>query len=116
MPSMLITAPILPGKLDAWRRFAAEALGPRRAAYEVAVREGGLTRLRVWHQRGPDGSDTAVVMYDGPAPERFLQRIATAKDEFAEWFRGQGVTCHGIDLNVPPPPPPELVIDLDVER
>ena len=114
MKSLLITVPILPGKLDAWRRFTHEVLVERRAAYEVAIREGGLTRLRVWHQRGPNGADTAVVMYDGPAPERFLQRIMTAKDEFAAWFRDQGVVCHGIDLNAPPPPPPELVVDVNV--
>lgn len=60
---------LVPGKLDAWRRFVAAVLGERREAYESAIREGGLTRLRVWHHRGPAGVDTAVVQYDGSAPE-----------------------------------------------
>ena len=114
MRSLLVTAPIVPGKLDAWRRFAAAVLGERRTAYEAALREGGLTRLRVWHHRGPGGADTAVVQYDGPAPERFLERIMTATDEFAQWFRAQGAECHGFGPSSPPPPPPELVVDVSV--
>ena len=102
------------GKLDAWRRFVAAVLGERREAYETAIREGGLTRLRVWHHRGPAGADTAVVQYDGSAPERFLERIMTATDDFAKWFRAQGAECHGFGPSSPPPPPPELVVDVSV--
>ena len=54
MKSLLITAPILPGKLEVWRRCVREVLGARRGDYHTAIREGGLTRLRVWHQHGPD--------------------------------------------------------------
>ena len=114
MKSLLVTAPIVPGKLDAWRRFVAAVLGERRGAYETAIREGGLTRLRVWHHRGPAGADTAVVQYDGSAPERFLERIMTGTDDFAKWFRAQGAECHGFGPSSPPPPPPELVVDVSV--
>jgi hypothetical protein len=62
------------------------ALVERRRAYESALVEGGLTRLRVWHTRGCDGSDSAIVLYDGPAPERFLPMVMTAQDDFAVWF------------------------------
>ena len=113
MKSLLVTAPIVPGKLEAWRRFVAAVLGERRTAYEAAIREGGLTRLRVWLHRGPEG-DAAVVQYDGAAPERFLERIMTATDEFANWFRAQGAECHGFGPSSPPPPPPELVVDVSV--
>jgi hypothetical protein len=114
MKSLLVTAPIVPGKLDAWRRFAGAVLGERREAYEAAIRKGGLTRLRVWHHRDPGGADLAVVQYDGPAPERFLERIMCATDDFASWFRAQGAECHGFSPSAPPPPPPELVIDVSV--
>jgi len=111
MKSLLITAPILPGKLEVWRRCVGEVLGARRADYQTAIREGGLTRLRVWHQHGPDGSDLAVVLYEGPAPEKFLERIATSKDAFSAWFRDNLVEAHGIDFSAPLPPPPRLAID-----
>lgn len=111
MTSLLITAPILPGKLEVWRRCVREVLGARRDDYHTAIREGGVTRLRVWHQRGPDGSDLAVVLYEGPAPEKFLARVGTSNDPFSTWFRDQLVEAHGLDLSGPPPPPPELAID-----
>jgi len=80
------------------------------------MRQGGLSRLRVWHQRGPDGSDLAVVLYEGHAPERFLQRTATSDDAFSAWFREQLVQAHGFDFSKPMPPPPELAIDEELAR
>lgn len=55
-----------------------------------------------------------MVQYDGPAPERFLERIMTATDDFAAWFRAQGAECQGFGPSSPPPPPPELVVDVSV--
>ena len=115
MKSMLVTAPIVPGKLDHWRRFGDACLVERRRAYERALVEGGLTRLRVWHARGWDGSDSAVVLYDGPTPERFLPRMMTAQDDFAVWFREQSAIVHGVDPSAPLPPTPELAIDVSIE-
>ena len=57
MNSLLITAPILAGKLDTWNRFISTLLKDRRQDYETAIVEGGVKRLRVWHQRGPEGTD-----------------------------------------------------------
>jgi hypothetical protein len=111
MNSMLINVPILPGKLDAWNRVVAALTGERREAYRAAIRDSGLERLRVWHNAGPDGSNTACVLFEGPAPERFLGRVATGSDEFSAWFRAGLGEAHGLDLSVPPPPPPGLRID-----
>lgn len=111
MKSLLITAPILPGKLEAWRRTVDLLLNEKIEAYHDAIREGGLSRLRVWHQPIPGGGDLAVVLYEGPAPERFLGRIATSHDEFSVWFKQGLAEAHGLDFSQPMPPPPELVID-----
>ncbi len=112
MNSLVITAPILSGKLDTWNRFISVMLKDRRHEYEAAIVEGGLNRIRVWHQHGPDGADLAVVLYEGPAPEKFLHRIATSNDDFSGWFREGLAQCHGMDFSVPPPPPPRQVIDV----
>ena len=111
MSSLLVNAPILPGKLDSWKRFVAGLTGERRDAYRAAIRDTGLERLRVWHNKGPDGSNMACVLFEGPAPERFLARIGTGVDDFSAWFRASLAEAHGLDLSVPPPPPPELAID-----
>jgi hypothetical protein len=111
MSSLLVNAPILPGKLDSWKRFVVGLTGERRDAYRAAIRDIGLERLRVWHNKGPDGSNMACVLFEGPAPERFLARIGTGVDDFSAWFRASLAEAHGLDLSVPPPPPPELAID-----
>jgi hypothetical protein len=114
MKSLLITAPIQ--NLGAWQSCIRELLGARREEYHDAIRRGGLTRLRVWHQKGADGSDLAVVLYEGGAPERFLERTATSDDPFSTWFRAQLALAHGIDFTGPLPPPPELAIDEQLPR
>lgn len=111
MKSLLVNAPILPGKLDAWNRFVAALTGERHDAYRAAIRDSGLERLRVWHNAGPDGSNVACVLFEGPAPERFLGAVASGSDEFSAWFRACLGEAHGLDLSVPPPPPPALRID-----
>ena len=111
MTAMLMTAPILTGKVDAWRRFVGALLGERHDVYRAAIRAAGLDRLRVWLQNGPDGAAAATILFEGPAPERFLQGVATGADDFSAWFRASLAEAHGIDMSAPPPPPPELAID-----
>lgn len=41
-------------------------------------------------------------------PKRFLERIMTATDDFAVWFRAQGAECHGFGPSSPPPPPSRI--------
>jgi hypothetical protein len=116
MNSLLITAPILAGKLETWSRFISTMLKDRRQDYETAIVEGGVKRLRLWHQQGPTGADLAVILYEGPAPEKFLQRIATSNDDFSIWFREGLLQCHGMDFSAPPPPAPRQVIDVTPAR
>ena len=40
--SLLITAPILAGKLDCWNRFISSTLNDRRQDYETSIVEGGV--------------------------------------------------------------------------
>ena len=52
-----------------------------------------------------------MVLYEGPAPEKFLARIASSNDPFSAWSRARLAEAHGIDFAGPLPPPPELAID-----
>src|SRR5450432_2161392 len=49
------------------------------------------------------GEDAGVILFEGPAPERFLQGIGTGEDDFSTWFRASLTEAHGIDMSVPPP-------------
>ena len=107
MAVMLFAAPILPGKLDAWKNFAKEMQGSRKAAMDAALSDAGVTREVASLQQTPHG-DFAVVMFEAEKPGLFMQAMGTGTDEIAQWFRAQLLDVHGMDLTAPPPPPTEI--------
>ena len=46
--TILVVAPILPGKAEAWRRFIQEMWGSRRREYEASRRRLGIRVERAW--------------------------------------------------------------------
>jgi len=50
MPAIAWAFPILPDKLDAWKRFVQEMAGPRRSEHEASRRRMGVSVEWVWPQ------------------------------------------------------------------
>ena len=74
--------PILPGKEQAGRDFAAECLGERRKGFEA------------------------------PDIEKAFMNMATTGDEFSTWFLGQVKDVTGVDMSAPPAGPlPDVLVD-----
>src|SRR3712207_576476 len=105
MPGIASAFLILPGKLDAWKRFMEEMAESRRTDMDTFERRVGYTALRAWHQTTPQGN-LAIVYQEGDHPAQFLQRIAALHDPFAARFKQQVLDIHGVDFNQPPPGPP----------
>lgn len=97
--------PILPDKVDAWKAWAGETIGDRKADFDALNERHGLTTHAAWLQVNPDGSQLAVVVLDGPGASTFLQNLATSDDEFDMWFRSHIEDVHPMDLSGPLPPP-----------
>ena len=111
MPAIAAAFPILPGKLDAWKRFMHEMAGPRRSEMDAFERRVGYTVVRIWHQPTPQG-DLAIAYQEGDDPAQFLPRLAAAHEPFDVWFKQQVLEIFGVDFNQPPSdPPPELVLE-----
>lgn len=108
MAVMLFAAPILPGKLDAWKAFNKEIQGSRKAAMDAIQASAGVTRQVASLQQTPHG-DFAVVMIEADDPSKFMVAMGTGTDEMAQWFRAQVLDVHGMDLAAPPPPPSEVM-------
>ena len=107
--------PILPGKAGESREFSLDLHeGPNHKAYAALVKRTGLKRVRAWIQAGPDGGGLMMVLYQGKAPQAFLQELATSQDPFVVWFRKRIMEIHGADMTQPMGPPAELVTDLQV--
>ncbi len=111
MAAIALAFPILPGKLDAWKRFVQEMAGPRRSEHEASRRRMGVSVERVWHQTTPQG-DLAIVYEEADDLAQGLPRLAASQEPFDVWFKQQVLEIHGVDFNQPLPGPlPELVFD-----
>lgn len=109
-----IVAPILPGKVDAWKAFVEELGGVRCAEFDASRRELGL-RERVYLQETPQGA-FAVVTWEGAEPQKAMQMIGMKTGPFAEWFRSKVKELHGLDLGSITESPSKLVLDAGSAR
>ena len=116
MSGVVLAAPILPEKVDAWRAWSRELMEePRRSEFAAFMKKCGLSRDRCWIQEGPE-VPLAIVLYEGETPAMFLQQIATSQEPFAVWFRERVKDLQGIDMAEPMQVPlPELVTDISVD-
>lgn len=111
MAKIAFASPILPGKLEAWRRFNQESLGSRLAGHQASRRRLGITRELAWLQQTPEG-DMAIVYLEVEDPERAFQELGVSADPYDVWFRQQVLEIHGLDLAQPPDGPlPELAFE-----
>jgi hypothetical protein len=93
--------PILPGKEQEGRAFAATCVGSRRKEFEEP-----------WAlQETPMGS-FMLVWFEAPDIAEVFARLAGLNTEFATWFRAQVKELTGVDLGAPPEgPAPEVLVD-----
>ena len=113
MSDMVLAAPILPGKLDAWKEFSRNLEEVKRSEFAALIKKTGLSRIRCWLQEGPD-SAIGIIFYEGGNPEAFFKEIGSSQESFAVWFRETVMDCHGMDLSNPAGPPPVIVTDVSV--
>ena len=93
MKSMLAVMPVLPGKMDAWK----QAINGFSDAPEFkSLAEGaGVSRVRFWTIKTPDGGDLAIVLHEGDSPENWLDTVMGDQTEVGEKFRAMAVDVHG---------------------
>ena len=103
--------PILPGKEQEGRNFAAACMGERRKGFEEQLSSSKIARETWALQETPMGS-FMLVWFEAPDIEKTFTHLATTNNEFATWFRGQVKDLTGVDLSAPPEsPPPDVLVD-----
>lgn len=102
--------PILPDKVDEWRRFVAELNGSRRKEFVDSRRAIGAHE-RTFLQHTPMG-DMVIVTLEADDPGQALSRFANSPEPFAVWFRERVRSIHGVDLaEMTKQPMPDQVVD-----
>ena len=97
MPGIVLTFPIVAGKVEAWRRFCQELSGSRQQLYETSRRRLGMTRERLVLVEAAFGA-TAVTTFEAPDVGWVLGQIITSDLPFDCWYREQLRELHGVDL------------------
>ncbi len=97
MSGIVLTFPILPSKVEAWRRFCQELSGFRRKPYESSRKRLGITCERMAIVETPYGS-TAVTTLEAPNIDQALGQIVASNLSFDVWYRERLQKLHGINL------------------
>jgi hypothetical protein len=98
VPGFAFSIPIVRGKEELDRSTFNEMLGARREEYETALREAGITRQAIWHQKTPDGT-VAVVYVEGDDPAAGIAQFGSSDEPLNSWFREQMKEVHGVDIS-----------------
>jgi hypothetical protein len=97
MSGIVLTFPILAGKVEAWRRFCQELYGFRRQPYEASRQRMGITRERLALVDTAFGA-TAVTTLEAPDVAQALGQIIASELPFDVWYRERLQELHGVNL------------------
>jgi hypothetical protein len=100
--TLLIIAPILPGKTEVWRRFIQEIGEARRWEHESSRRHLGIQVERVWISETLRQA-IGIILIETDYPEQALTIMAGSDNAFDRWYREQLLTLQGFDLTHPNP-------------
>jgi hypothetical protein len=98
MSGIVLTFPILAGKVEAWRRFCQELSGSRRKTYEASRQRLGITRERLALVETAFGS-AAVNTFEAPNVDQALGQIIASILPFDVWYRERLQELHGVNLS-----------------
>jgi len=118
MSGIVLTFPILDGKVEAWRRFCQELCSFRRKLYEASRQRLGITRERLALVETAFGA-TAVTTLEAPDVAQALGQIIASVLPFDVWYREKLQELHGVNLAgyeqfaqpTPLPPNQELLFE-----
>jgi hypothetical protein len=97
MSGIVLTFPILSGKVEAWRRFCQELSGSRRLPYEASRQRLGITCERLALVDTAFGA-TAVTTLEAPDVAQALGQIIASDLPFDVWYRERLQELHGVNL------------------
>jgi hypothetical protein len=98
MPGIILTFPILAGKVEAWRRFCQELSGSQLQMYLSSRQRLGITHERMALVESVYGA-TAVNTLEALDVNRALGQIISSNRSFDVWYRKRLQELYGINLS-----------------
>ncbi len=97
MSGVVLTFPILAGKVEAWRRFCQELAGSRRRQFEASRQRMGITHEQMVLVETPFGAK-AVTRLEALDVAQAVGMLITSDRSFDNWYRERLRELHGVDL------------------
>ena len=97
MSGIILTFPILAGKVEAWRRFCQEMSGTRRRQYEASRQRMGITLERMALMETSFGA-AAVTTLEAADLAQALGLLIASDRSFDVWYREQLHELYGVSL------------------
>jgi hypothetical protein len=94
--------PILPGKIEAARRFYEEMEGPRRGELVLAEQRLGISKEIVFLAELPSGPALVLYMESEIGLDNSVSTSAASEHEFDLWYKENLEDITGVNLNDPP--------------
>lgn len=94
---LVLTFPILAGKVEAWRRFCQELSGSRRRQFEDSRQRLGITHEQMALLETPYGA-TAVTTLEALDIAQAFGLLITSDRSFDVWYRERLHELHGVNL------------------
>lgn len=95
MPSLVLTFPLVAGKVEAWRRFCQALAGFRLPAYEASRLRLNITREQ-WGLVETQFGATAVVTFEAVDLGAAVSQMVLSPLPFERWYREQVQELYGI--------------------
>ena len=92
-----LALPILPGRVERWRRFAQEINGSRQAEFSAWCQRYSLSFPR-WELIDAVGCAVVLLQVNAPVTPTLLPQLAKGNGRFERWFLQQIMQLHGINL------------------
>lgn len=89
--------PILPDKLEHWRRLNEELSGPRSEEHRASRKRLGIEMEMTWHQSTSAG-DMEILYLELHDLARAFGGLAKSEEPFDRWLRERVLEIHGVDL------------------
>ena len=99
MSGIVLTFPILAGKVEAWRRFCQELSGSQLQMYLSSRRRIGITHEKMVLVATSLG-ETSMTTLKAADVGQALGQIITSTLPFDRWYRERILELHGINLTV----------------
>lgn len=99
-----LALPILPEKLETWRRFCQELDQGRRGQGEALRETLGVNAIHAYLFQ-TSGSPVALLRLESEDPESLLGRIWTSQRPYLRWLRRKLSEIHGLDFDQTGPEP-----------